>query len=292
MNIVDLKDYNAVHQKDRFNFKPWIGLEYIILVLAALIVFFPLLVVFFTSFKTDAEYTTTSVFQMPANFFYFGNYYKAFIQGKFFFAFMNSFIIVITGVIANVLCGAMTVYCMARFEFKLKKVINGIIMLSAIVPQICLQVSIYTILKTLGVIGTYIAPLLLYSVIDMISFMIYIQFIDKIHVSLDESAMLDGASYFRIFWSIILPLLKPATATIIILRAITIYNDLFTQVLYMTRGDLQTVTTALITFNGTLGSSQNLLSAGLIMVMIPTVILFLALQKNIFSGITVGAIKE
>lgn len=267
-------------------------LKYLLLILGTLIVVLPLLIIVFTSFKSDAEYTRTSVFQLPSSFWNFENYYKAFTQGEFVLAFCNSFIIVLFGVIGNVAFGSMTAFCLQRFDFKLKKVINGIYYLSAIVPTMCLQVSIYSLLKSLGVINTYLAPLLLYATTDIVMIWIYMQFLDKIPKSLDESAMIDGASYFRIFRSIIFPLLTPATATIIILKAITIYNDLFTQVLYMSRQELRTVTTALIIFQGDRINAQNLMSAGIILVMLPTVILFLVLQKYIFNGITVGAVKE
>ena len=123
--------------------------------------------------------------------------------------------------------------------------------------------------------------------------MLYIQFVGRIHQSLDESALIDGASYFRIFWSIILPLLKPATVTIVILKIISCYNDMYIPYLYMPSPDLQVVSTAIMKFCSTnYGSVYPVLASVFIVVMLPVLILYIVAQKQLFGGITNGAVKE
>ena len=268
------------------------AVKYIMLVFWTFIVLFPMTIVLFTSFKTDAEYIRTSVFQLPDSFLNFKNYYNAFVQGNFPTAFKNSFSIVFVGIMGNVVLGTMTAYCLSRFDFRFSRVIKFLYVLAAIIPSVSIQVSVYVVLKNLHLTGTFFAPALLYITTDMIQIWIFLQYLEKIPVSLDESAMIDGASYFRIFCTIIFPLLIPAISTVVILKAVSIYNDMFTQYLYMSSPQLRTVTTALQTFQGISSQKQNLMTASIIMVMIPTILLFLFFQKYIFSGITAGSIKE
>lgn len=266
--------------------------KYIPLVIWSVIVVFPLLVVVLTSFKTEQEYIRTSVFQLPESFLNFSSFATAFVQGNMLTAFKNSFLLIVVSGVFYVFLGAMTAYCLSRFNFRGKKLITGIYLLSAMIPSITLQVSIYGILKSMGLVGTMYAPLLLYVGTDLIQIWIYLQFLSKIDVSIDESAMIEGASYIRIFFLIIFPMLAPATATVLILKSVAIYNDLFVQNLYMMKTSLMTVTTALIVFQGNRVNDESLMCAAIVMIMLPTVVGFLALQKYIFSGITVGAIKE
>jgi ABC-type glycerol-3-phosphate transport system permease component len=194
--------------------------------------------------------------------------------------------------LGNVILGSMTAYCLGRFDFKLRDSLKLLYIVSAAVPGTTLQVSIYMLFKKMGLTGSMAAPILLYLSTDIVQIWIYLQFIEKISISLDESAMLDGASYLRIFISIIFPLLTPATATVLILKSVAIYNDMFVQYLYMMGEKMQTVSTALQTFAGVSTNLQNTLSAAIIIVMLPTVILFLLMQKKIFGGIVMGSVKE
>src|SRR5699024_10679676 len=114
---------------------------------------------------------------------------------------------------------------------------------------------------------------------------------NSISVSLDESAMLDGASYFTIYTKIILPLLKPAIVTVIIVRGIFVYNDFYTPFLYMPKTDLHVISTALFKFQGPYGSEWEVISAGIILAIVPTFIAFISLQKHIYNGLTSGSVK-
>jgi raffinose/stachyose/melibiose transport system permease protein len=103
--------------------------------------------------------------------------------------------------------------------------------------------------------------------------------------------MLDGASYFTIFWRIILPLLKPAIVTVLIVKGVNIYNDFYTPFLYMPKSELQVISTALFKFQGPYGAHWEIICAGVMIAIIPTMIIFLALQKYIYNGFTEGSVK-
>lgn len=269
-------------------------IKYVILIFFAFIVLFPITIVFLTSFKTEQEYITSSIFALPKSFLNFKNYIRAYGDAHFTSALTVSTKLVIASTFLNIIFGTMTAYCLDRFTFKLNKYIRFLYTLSAIIPGVTLQISVYKLFSEIhlkAIAGPLAAPTLIYAATDIIQIWIYLQYMSKIPVSLDESAMMDGASYFKIFKSIIFPLLMPATATVIIIKAIGVYNDLFTQYLYLS-GKANSISTALQSYAGVMGGTSNILCAGIIIVMIPTVLIFLFMQKYIFEGLTVGAIKE
>lgn len=136
------------------------------------------------------------------------------------------------------------------------------------------------------------APIIIYVASDLMQLYIYRQFISGISVVLDEAALLDGCSYFGLFARIIFPLLTSATATVCIIKAISIINDIYIPYLYMPKNKLRTLTTFLMDYaNAQLGSWQTL-AAGIIIIMIPTIILYLIFQKHILAGVAAGAVKE
>lgn len=111
-------------------------------------------------------------------------------------------------------------------------------------------------------------------------------------VSLDESAILDGCSYWGLFVRIIFPLLKPATVTVCIIKSITIINDMYIPYLYMPKTKLRTLTTYLMNYANAQQGSWQTLAAGIIVIMLPTVLLYIFFQKYILAGVVAGAVKE
>ena len=121
---------------------------------------------------------------------------------------------------------------------------------------------------------------------------IYRQFISTLPVSLDESALLDGCGYFSLFARIIFPLLAPATATVVIIKSISIINDMYIPYLYMPKNKLRTLTTFLMDYANAQEGSWQTLAAGIIVIMIPTVLIYIFFQKYILAGVAAGAVKE
>ena len=114
---------------------------------------------------------------------------------------------------------------------------------------------------------------------------------ENIPVALDESAFIDGAGYQRIYWQIILPLLKPAIITSCILKGVSVYNEYYAANLYLMSKEIRTISTSLFTFVGPMGNQYNLICAGVIISLTPALIVFLLCQKHIYSGIAAGAVK-
>src|SRR5690606_26166428 len=141
----------------------------------------------------------------------------------------------------------------------------------------------------LGLFDTHWALILLFMGTDIVSIYIFLQFLRTIPTALDEAALLDGASYFRIYRSIILPLMKPAIATVVIIKSVAIYNEFYLPFLYTPDPDQYTISMSLFTFKGPYGARYELITAGAIILIVPTLLLFLALQKYIYNGFAGGA---
>nr|WP_229927773.1 carbohydrate ABC transporter permease [Kitasatospora indigofera] len=261
------------------------------MVIASAIVLVPLLVVFLTSLKTDKEASTTGPLTPPGNWFNFGNYLTAFQEGRLVQALVNTAIILVISTTGTVLIGSMTAYAIDRFEFRLKKLVMGLFLVATLVPGVTTQVATFQIVNDLGAFNTRWAAILLYLGTDIVSIYVFLQFIRSIPVSLDEAARLDGANSFTIYRRIILPMLKPAVATVVIIKGITVYNDFYIPFLYMPDSELGTVSTALFRFKGPFGAHWETISAGTVLVILPTFLVFLTLQRFIYSGFAAGSTK-
>lgn len=266
-------------------------LKYVVLIVLVGIVLVPLAVIFLSSFKTRAEIAQSSLFSLP-NSFMLDNYIEAYKKADILLALKNTAIITFSSVVLNIIIGAMVSYILARFEFKFKKIVMSAFMVAMIIPFTTIEVARFSIINGLGLFNTYWAPILIYVGADLIQIYVYKQFIDKIPVSLDESAMLDGASYFTIFTRIIFPLVVPASLTIGIIKFVEISNDMYTPYLYIPSDSLRTLSTALMIFQGDRTLDWGMLSAGVIFVMAPSIIIYLIFQRYIFAGLVTGASKE
>ncbi|WP_372661020.1 carbohydrate ABC transporter permease [Cohnella sp.] len=263
---------------------------YALLLVICLIVLFPVAINVFAAFKTSADLASSSPLTPPSSW-SFVNLKIAFETGNMLRGFSNTAVLVVVSVLFNMLLGSMTAYVIHRFDFRLKKGIMALFMLAMVVPFYTTEVSRFQIIKSLGFYDSLGAPLLIYIGTDLLQIFIYLQFISKISEQLDESAMIDGASYFRIFRSVIFPLLLPASATLGIIKAVDIMNDMYIPYLYMPSAELKTLSTALMTFVGSRSTDWNQLAAAILIVLLPTLVLYLFFQRYIFSGIAEGAVK-
>ena len=266
--------------------------KYAFLILLVIVFILPILTVLFASFKTGTEYASTSVLTLPESFFNFDNFIEAFTKGNMLNGFKNTVIILIFSLAGAVLTGSMAAYVFSRFKSKFSKFVNGMFLVAVMIPAIATQVATFQIISALGLFNTRLAPIILYIGTDIMTIYIFLQFLDNISVSLDESAIIDGANYFQIFFKIILPLLSPAVITVLITKGVGLYNDFYTPFLYTPSADLLTLSTTLFKFKGPFGAHWEVISAGIIVVMIPTLIVFLTLQKQIYSGLVSGSVKE
>lgn len=267
-------------------------LKYLSLVFFSFVAVLPIVSCVVTAFKTDLEYQNTNVMTLPENWLNFENYIQAFQRANMGTAFINSLIILICVLVASVFIGTQLAYVLDRFKFPGNNLIRNLFLFASLLPGIAMQIATYEIMFKLGFINHLFGYIIMMCGTDVISIYIYIQFFENIDRSLDESGIMDGASYFTIFYKILLPLLKPAIVTSCILKGVGTYNEYYAANLYLQdKKKLPTVATSLYTFVGPLGSKYNLICAGVIISLLPALIVFITCQKQIYSGLTAGAVK-
>lgn len=267
-------------------------LKYFSLVFLAFWFILPVVSCFVTAAKTDSEYQSTSVMQMPGNWLNFENYVKAFQLSNMGVAFRNSAIVLVVVLFVTTIIGTQLAYVLSRFQFPGNTLIRGLFTMAALLPGIAMQVALYKMMVNIHAVNTMWGYILMMCGTDVISIYVFIQFFENIPVSLDESAIVDGASYFTVYSRILLPLLKPAIVTCMILKGVGVYNEYYAANLYLQNANLKTVAIALYSFTGPQGSKYNLICAGVIITLLPMLILFLVFQKQIYNGIAAGAVKE
>ena len=266
--------------------------KYFSLLLATFLALLPLISCLLVSFKTDEEYQITPVMQLPQNLLNFDNFRRVWVDGDMGRAFATSFLVVIVVVAFSVLVGSMLAYVLNRFRFPGNGLIRNLFLFATLIPGIAMQVTIYQIMSSLGLVNSLIGYMILQCGTDVISIYIFLQFFENLSVSLDESAILDGCTYFGVFFKILFPLLRPAIVTVMILKGIGVYNEYYAANLYLQdKTRFVTVSTALYTFTGPFGNAYNLICAGVILTMIPMLIIFIACQKQIYSGLAAGSVK-
>ncbi len=266
-------------------------LKYIVIAFAMFITILPLIVLFFGAFKSNKELLTSNVLAPPVDWTFLDNFATAWTKGRMSTGFMNTIIILFFSIIATILTGTMTAYVLSRFKFKGKSLVKFLFLTASLIPSITMQMSTFQIIVGLGLYNTRLATILLFAGTDIISIYIFLQFLGGISQSLDEAAIVDGASFPRIFFNIIFPLLKPAIVTVIIIKGIGFYNEFYTPYLYMKSKKLSVISTSLYAFQGPYGTQWEIICAACIITMIPTLIIFVFLQKHIYSGLTMGSVK-
>lgn len=267
-------------------------LKYFSLVFFSFVAILPIVSCVITAFKTDVEYQQTNVMVLPESWLNFENFVTAFQKANMGRAFINSAIVLVCVLVASVFIGTQLAYILDRFKFPGNNLIRNLFLFASLLPGVAMQVAVYEIMYNLHFINSLWGYIVMMCGTDVISIYIYIQFFENIDYSLDESGIMDGASYFTIFYKILLPLLKPAIVTSCILKGVGTYNEYYSANLYLQdKKTLPTVATSLYTFVGPLGSKYNLICAGVIISLLPALIVFITCQKQIYSGLTAGAVK-
>jgi len=271
--------------------KPSFVMMYLIFFVIVLVIIGPLLITFFAAFKTAAQYGKEFSWKIPSSF-YLENFSTVFNEGKIILGFKNSMTLVAATILLNSIFASMVAYVLSRFDFKFKNLILLLFLLGMIIPGFITEISRFGIIKEIGVYNTLLAPIIIYAGTDLMQIYIYKQFINAIPISIDESAKMDGMNYFGIYLKIIMPNITPAIATLGILKMIEVMNDMYIPYLYMPSQKLRTLTTALMTFASSKSGLFVEVSAGVIIVMVPTLLMYLFFSKYILSGILAGAVKE
>ena len=265
----------------------------LICMLMVAVVLAPIILVLFASFKTKADMVKISPLLLPPQSrFTLENFQKVLSNKYMLIGFKNTGIILVVSIFFNVMFGTITAFIIERFQFRFKGAIVVLFFIGMLIPSFVTEIARFKVINSLNLYNTLGAPIIIYVASDLMQLYIYRQFISTLPVSLDESALLDGCGYFGLFTRIIFPLLAPATATVVIIKAINIINDMYSPYLYMPKNKLRTLTTFLMDYANAQHGSWQSLAAGIIIVMLPTILIYLFFQRYILAGIAAGAVKE
>ena len=266
--------------------------KYALLIFSAFVALVPIVSCINTAFKTEEEYANTIVMTLPENWLNFDNFVTAWQQADMGHAFLNSFIILVCVLAGSVMISSMLAYVLNRFKFPGNGLIRNLFTIATLIPGIATQVTVYKIMTNLHLVNSMPGYIILMMGTDVITIYIFLQFFENLSVSLDESAILDGCTYFGVFFKILLPLLKPAVVTSAILKGVGTYNEYYMANLYLQdKTKYQVVSTSLYVFSGPMGSQYNYICAGVLITIIPALIVFLLCQDQIYSGMAAGAVK-
>ena len=181
--------------------------KYALLIFSAFVALVPIVSCVITAFKTDEEYANTNVMTLPESWLNFDNFITAWQKADMGHAFLNSFIVLICVLAGSVLISSMLAYVLNRFKFHGNALIRNLFTIATLIPGIATQVTVYQIMTALNLVNSLPGYIILMMGTDVITIYIFLQFFENLPVSLDESAILDGCSYFGVFFKILLPLL-------------------------------------------------------------------------------------
>lgn len=263
--------------------------------IAIILTFFTHWVVFYfliiNSFKTRAESAKLSL-ALPKKWNIVENYSAILNYNNHLFlrSMWNSLKLTVIAIFLLVLVASMAGYILQRRQGGLAKISNKLILAGLIVPPSV--ISTYWILSKLHVVGT-IWGLTLVEVATMFPFsvMIYKGFMATIPQDIDEAAIIDGCSPVRLFFQIMFPMLKPITATVVILRSVVVYNDFANPLYYMAGAKNSTIQLFVYQFQSAFMTQWNLLFTAIVLSSIPPFIIYMILNKQILEGVTAGAVK-
>ena len=224
--------------------------------------------------------------------FFFENFSFAFEKAELLLAMRNSFFITALSIALITLLGAMAAYPLARHKTMTNKIVLNLILAVMMVPPLSILVPLLTIMTKIHGVNTYWGIILTLTTFNLpLSIFLYSNFIHTIPRELEEAAMIDGCSQFKTFYTIIFPLLKPITATVIILTGVGIWNDYQFSVYLLQSPKMKVVTLAISSFFSHSSSNLGAAAAGAIIAVLPIVTLYIFLQRYFIAGMTSGSIK-
>jgi raffinose/stachyose/melibiose transport system permease protein/N-acetylglucosamine transport system permease protein len=245
---------------------------------------------FMLSLKSEQEFYSTKPWQLPQHP-NFHAYHVAWSIGEFGTFFENSLIVTGIGVVASVGFSALAAYVLGRIAFPGRRIVNGFFLSGLMFPPFLLAIPLYFLLIDLHLLGT-IWALVVVETAAAIPFNVYVltSFFRTLPYEYEEAAAIDGASPTQTFFTVMLPLARPALTSLAILQTVFIWNDLFYPLVFTINENQSTIPLGLLrlSFNADKGGGYTSLFAGLIITVVPVLVLFGVAQDRIMSGLTAG----
>lgn len=252
----------------------------------------PLIAVMIFSIKPDNDFTTGNYWGVPGSFELFNNYGRVFFESDMPRYLWNSLLITVPTVIGTVALSCMTGFALGIYRFKGNLLIFFMFIAGNFVPFQILMVPVRDLTLDLGLYDTK-RGLILFHIAFQTGFctLFMRNFIRALPFPLIEAARVEGVAEWRIFWYVVMPLMKPAIAALAVLIFTFIWNDYFWAIVLTQGPDSQPVTAGITSFNSEYRAAYHLMSAGSIVAALPPVAMFFLMQKHFIAGLTLGAVK-
>ncbi|HHU79282.1 MAG TPA: carbohydrate ABC transporter permease [Clostridiales bacterium] len=253
----------------------------------------PIYWILVTSFKTDAEIVNVNNITYWPDQFTLDNYESLFNQLDFGIYLRNSILLSLSSAAIVLIYSILGGYALARYKFKSKKMVIGFFLLSQMIPSVLLTIPIYIIYANIGLINSKLGLLILYVIINSPFCLITMRsFFERIPVSLEDAARVDGCNKIQSLWRIIIPVLFPGIVAVFVFAFIGAWNDLLMGVIFTLSASNWTIPVGMKALIGKYNVHWGELMAGGVIALVPTIIMFAFVQRYIVEGLTAGAVKE
>lgn len=280
----------AIRSRRRFPFAQVAA--YTVLILWALTTVLPFLWVIINSFKNKDIIQTnafTLMFEPTLD-----NYIKTFTRPpqSVWMAYLNSLVISGTVTVLVMLLAGMAAFAMVRYRFKGRRLLDSLIVASLMFPVFSTIIPVFQMLSAIRVVDNPIGVILPQTAGNLsFAIVILMGYIRGLPIDMEESAFLEGCNVFQVFYRIIMPVCRPAFATVAIFAFLWSYNDLFTQLFFLRSPQTWAITRFLNEVSSQFGTDYGMMCAVVTLIVVPVLIVYIFLQKNIVKGLTAGAIK-
>jgi multiple sugar transport system permease protein len=273
---------------------------YAFLTVMAITWLFPLLWAVYTAFRPYDDTLHNGYISLPSTL-SIDNFVNAFNQANFPRFYLNTLIITIPAVIATLFVASMVAFAVSRYSWRFNLLALMIFTAGNLLPAQVIIIPLYWIYQTIPfppadngkLLYDQFLGVILINIVFQIGFCAFVlsNYMKTLSRELTEAALVDGASVWRTYRSVILPLCRPALAALATLEFTFVYNDFFWALLLMKTGDKRPITSALNNLQGQFFTNTNLLAAGALLAAIPTIVVYLLLQRHFVSGLTLGSTK-
>lgn len=261
----------------------------IFLVAFAIVQLFPLYWMVTFSLKGNMEIFGCNVLGFPKDW-RFDNYITVIEETRLARYFINSMVVTGVTIVCTLLFSAMITYAIVRLKWKLSRTVYNVFLIGMMIPIHAVLLPLFLNLDP--VLNSYWSLILPYTAFAMpLAILIMVGVLEGLPKELEEAAFMDGATLYKIFFHIILPLLTPALATVAILTFLSSWNELMLAVTFISNSDFKTITTGVMELIGKYSTQWGTVGAGLVIATIPTLLLYIALSDNVQKSLAAGAVK-
>lgn len=252
---------------------------------------YPLIWLVIYSFKTTDEILGGRFFDLPKAL-QWVNYKEAFTSGNFFTYMLNSVIVTAVTLVVTVVLSGMVSYAITRFRFRYGSALLVVFLLGIMIPYQSTMLPLMVMFKKLGILDTHVSLILPYIAYSLpLAVFIFCGFMKSIPYDIEESAFVDGASVYRIFMQIILPIITPPMVTVVILTFISIWNEYMMAATFISSDNLKTLPFGVYSFFSQYSTNYGAVGAFLVLSALPVVILYFFMSQKITKGMVAGAVK-